>query len=426
MRQKQNQIFENKREIGLFVLFCLIVLAVNLAIKFYEFKSFKADKYEILQAKTIQSYLKTNDKGKTYQVLKLKAQNFTIYTTAKSDFEPEINSQILLRPIKNKLTFAEYLSASFYLPSLGILELRYDKPSGYLERIRDKIYDFIVYQHDISKAGELYAALFMATPISRELRDDVNHFGIAHLIAISGYHLGLIFGFFYFVSRPIYRYFQTRYFPHRSEKFDLSVVIFIALFGYLVLIDFVPSFLRAFLMSLLVFYLLSRNIRIISFEILAVVIALAVSFMPNLAFSVSFYFSCAGVFYIYLYLHHFKDKFSNLTHILLLNLWVYFAMIVPVLYFFPLLSFQQFAVLPLSVLFVIFYPLSVLLHALNLGGIFDEWLIGFLNLRMSSVNLDINFFVFLAYNVLSLISVASRNLAIFVVFANSLCLIFLL
>ena len=77
MRQKQNQIFENKREIGLFVLFCLIVLAVNLAIKFYEFKSFKADKYEILQARTIQSYLKTNDKGKTYRVLKLKARNFT-------------------------------------------------------------------------------------------------------------------------------------------------------------------------------------------------------------------------------------------------------------------------------------------------------------------------------------------------------------
>lgn len=421
-----NKVFESKREIGLFCLFCLFVLAFNLAIKFYEFKGFKADRYEILQAKVLQSYLKTNEKGKTYRVLRLKTGNFTLYTTAKVDFEPEINSKILLRPIKNKLTFIDYLSRSFYLPNFGVLEIRYNENGGYLDKFRDKIYDFISNQHEISKAKELYTALFLATTISKELRSDVNHFAIAHLIAISGYHLGIIFGFLYFVFRPIYRYFQARFFPFRSEKFDLSVVIFIFLFGYLMLIDFVPSFLRAFLMSLLIFYMLSRNVRIISFEALFILIAFAVSFMPSLLFSIGFYLSCAGVFYIYLYLHHFGDKFSNFTHVILLNLWVYLAMIIPVLYFFPLISFQQLAVLPLSLIFLIFYPLSLVLHLLNLGGIFDENLIWFLELRMDSANLDISLYLFLIYNILSLISIKNRNLALLLVFSNLFCFISLL
>lgn len=425
---QQNQIFENRAEIGLFCLFCIIILSINLSLKFYDFHQFKQDRYLVLNAKVLQSYTKQNDKGKSYRVLKLKTDKFSFYTTSKAEFEPEINARILIRPTQKNVKFIEFLSENFYMPNFGLLELRENKNSqnSLQENLRDKFYEFIAGQHDESKAKELYAALFLATPISKELRDDVNHFGIAHLVAISGYHLGLIFGVMYFCLRPFYRYFQARYFPYRSEKFDLSAVIFILLFSYLWLIDFVPSFLRAFLMSLLVFYLFSRNIRVISFEILAVIVALAVSFMPSLAFSVGFYFSCAGVFFIYLYLHHFKDKFSNLIHVLLLNLWVFFAMIIPVLYFFPLISFQQFSVLPLSVIFTVFYPVAALLHVLNLGGAFDEFLVWFLSLRLPSVNLNINFWIFLAYNICALISIKSRNLAIFVVVLNLFCFLVLL
>ncbi|MDO5046804.1 ComEC/Rec2 family competence protein, partial [Campylobacter sp.] len=368
----KNLLFENRREIWLFLAFCAFVLLLNLAFKFYEFNKFKSEKYLVLNVKVAQSYLKTSERGKTKRILKLRAKNFSFYTTTKAEFEPAINSRILIRPIQNNVKFVDFLSQSFYMPNFGALELRNASQSDGLEKFRDKFYEFIANQHDLAKPRELFTALFLATPISKELRDDVNHFGIAHLISISGYHLGLIFAVLYFCLRLPYGYFQRRYFPYRNEKFDISIAIFIFLFGYLVTIGFVPSFLRAFLMSLLVFYLFSRNINIVSFEILAVIIVLALSFMPNLAFRLGFYFSCAGVFFIYLYLHHFKDKFSNLTHVILLNLWVYLAMIVPVLYFFPLISFQQFAVLPLSFSFVVFYPMSVILHALNLGGMFDE------------------------------------------------------
>ncbi|MDO5046291.1 MAG: ComEC/Rec2 family competence protein, partial [Campylobacter sp.] len=66
-------------------------------------------------------------------------------------------------------------------------------------------------------------------------------------------------------------------------------------------------------------------------------------------------------------------------------------------------------------------PMSVILHALNLGGMFDEGLVWFLNLRLPSTNLGINFWVFLAYNVCALISIRSRNLAIFLVVINLFC-----
>ena len=304
------------------------------------------------------------------------------------------------------------------MPSYGVAELRYAASE---EQIYDKIFEFIAAQHESEKMTELFTALFLAAPVGKELRGDVNFYGVAHLIAISGYHLGLIFGFLYFIMRPIYRYFQARYFPYRNAKFDLSATIFAVLFCYLALIGFVPSFLRAFLMSLLALFLLARNVRVVSFELLFVVICAAVSLMPSLLFSIGFYFSCMGVFYIYLYLRHFGGRFSNLSNAILLNFWVFSAMILPVLYFFPLVSAQQLAVLPITPLFSLFYPISALLHAFGAGGALDEYLLEFLSWRAKGVNLSVPFWLFLLYNALSLASVKSKILAAVIVPLNLLC-----
>ena len=359
-----------------------------------------------------------NAKGKIYRVLKLKTNDFSFYTTTQADFDAQANEQILIGAENKNVKFKDYLSGSFFMPSYGTIELRYAASS---EPLRDKIYGFIAAQHESEKMTELFTALFLAATVGKELRQDVNFYGVAHLIAISGYHLGLIFGALYFIFRPIYRYFQTRYFPYRNAKFDLSAAIFAVLFCYLALIGFVPSFLRAFLMSLLALFLLARNVRVVSFELLFTVICAAVALMPSLLFSIGFYFSCMGVFYIYLYLRHFGERFSNLTHAILLNFWVFSAMILPVLYFFPLVSAQQLAVLPLTPLFSLFYPLSALLHAFGAGGTLDEYLLEFLSWRAKGVNLSVPFWLFLLYNALSLSSVKSKILAAVIVPLNLLC-----
>ena len=405
-KPQRKSIFENAREVYIFCLACALVFALNLGFSYYKFSEFKAQNGVILQAKILQNYEKTNEKGKIYHVLKLKTQDFSFYTTTQADFDVGANEQILIGAENKSVKFKEYLSGSFFMPNYGVAELRYATSE---ERIYDKIFEFIAAQHESEKMTELFTALFLAAPVGKELRQDVNFYGVAHLIAISGYHLGLIFGALYFILRPIYRYFQARYFPYRNAKFDLSAVIFVVLFCYLALIGFVPSFLRAFLMSLLALFLLARNVRVVSFELLFTVI------------SVGFYFSCLGVFYIYLYLRHFGERFSNLTHAILLNFWVFSAMILPVVYFFPLVSAQQLAVLPLTPLFSLFYPMSALLHAFGAGGALDEYLLEFLSWRAKGVNLSVPFWLFLLYNALSLASVKSKILAAVIVPLNLLC-----
>lgn len=417
-KPQQKSIFENAREVYVFCLACALVFGLNLGFSYYKFCEFKSQNGVILQAKILQNYEKTNAKGKIYRVLKLKTRDFSFYTTTRADFDAGANEQILIGAENKNVKFKEYLSGSFFMPSYGAIELRY-ADSG--ESVRDKIYGFISEQHESEKMTELFTALFLAAPVGKELRQDVNFYGVAHLIAISGYHLGLIFGAFYFIMRPIYRYFQARYFPYRNAKFDLSATIFAVLFCYLALIGFVPSFLRAFLMSLLALFLLARNVRIVSFELLFVVICAAVSLMPSLLFSIGFYFSCMGVFYIYLYLRHFGGRFSNLSNAILLNFWVFSAMILPVLYFFPLVSAQQLAVLPITPLFSLFYPISALLHAFGAGGALDEYLLEFLSWRAKGVNLSVPFWLFLLYNALSLASVKSKILAAVIVPLNLLC-----
>ena len=417
-KPQQKSIFENAREVYVFCLACALVFGLNLGFSYYKFCEFKSQNGVILQAKILQNYEKTNAKGKIYRVLKLKTRDFSFYTTTRADFDAGANEQILIGAENKNVKFKEYLSGSFFMPSYGAIELRY-ADSG--ESVRDKIYGFISEQHESEKMTELFTALFLAAPVGKELRQDVNFYGVAHLIAISGYHLGLIFGALYFILRPIYRYFQARYFPYRNAKFDLSATIFAVLFCYLALIGFVPSFLRAFLMSLLALFLLARNVRVVSFELLFTVICAAVALMPSLLFSVGFYFSSMGVFYIYLYLRHFGGRFSNLSNAILLNFWVFSAMILPVLYFFPLVSAQQLAVLPITPLFSLFYPISALLHAFGAGGALDEYLLGFLSWRAKGVNLSVPFWLFLLYNALSLASVKSKILAAVIVPLNLLC-----
>lgn len=417
-KPQRKSIFESAREVYVFCLACALVFALNLGFSYYKFCEFKAQNGVILQAKILQNYEKANAKGKIYRVLKLKTQDFSFFTTTQADFDAGANEQILIGAENKNVKFKEYLSGSFYMPSYGISELRYVASP---EPLRDRIYDFISAQHESEKMTELFTALFLAAPVGKELRQDVNFYGVAHLIAISGYHLGLIFGALYFILRPIYRYFQARYFPYRNAKFDLSAAIFAVLFCYLALIGFVPSFLRAFLMSLLALFLLARNVRVVSFELLFTVICAAVALMPSLLFSVGFYFSSLGVFFIYLYLRHFGGRFSNLSNAILLNFWVFSAMILPVVYFFPLVSAQQLAVLPLTPLFSLFYPISALLHAFGAGGALDEYLLEFLSWRAKGVNLSVPFWLFLLYNALSLASVKSKILAAVIVPLNLLC-----
>ncbi|MBF7059779.1 ComEC/Rec2 family competence protein [Campylobacter volucris] len=408
------------REFFILFLCFLVIFLLNIFYEYKNYQNFKLTKHLYLKDNIIlSSYTKENKYGKKYQVLKLKNSNFNFYTISYKNLTFDKNKTLSLRIITKDISFKNYLSKSFFAPSYDFNQ------TSYVQN-QNTIINYFLNQHTNEKIKEFYGTLFFAKAISKDLRQDVNFYGIAHLIAISGYHLGLLFSFCFVVFAPLYAFFQKRYFPYRSLKLDLSVFAFVLLTAYMYLIDFTPSYIRALFMTLFGFYLYSKNVKILSFKFLVLSIVLCISLFPKLLFSVGFLFSALGVFYIYLYLHHFKNKFSNLTHIIFLNFWTFLAMIIPVLYFFPLLSLQQFLAIPLSILFIIFYPMVLLLHIFNYGNLLDFYLLDFFNIKFHSINFKISFWVYIGYLFLSLLSIFNRYLALFVISLGFVPFVFLL
>lgn len=401
------------KELFLLSFICIIIFSFNILLEYLKFIEFKENKhvyYENLSV--LQSYTKTNAKGRTYRVLKLQGDDFSFYTTTniKNDFKRF--QSVNLRAINTKITFLDYLSKNLYMPSYN-LKLSDDNILP-----RNKIITYFLNQHTNEKIIEFYGALFFALPISLELRTDVNYYGIAHLIAISGYHISLIFSLFFLAFSPIYSFFQKRYFPYRNARLDLSMIVFVFLFFYAYLIGFVPSYIRSLVMALWVFYLLAKDVKIINFVNLFFSVLICVALFPQLLFSVGFLFSVMGVFFIFLYVHHFYLYSNHTLSIVLLNIWTFFAMIIPVLCYFPLISFQQLLSLPLIVVFTFFYPLVLFLHIFNIGDLLDNILLLFFDFKIYATNLKLPLWVLLGYIILSLVSIRYKYIAIICVALN--------
>ena len=330
-------LFVSKKEFFLTLIVVLCVAFLSLLIEFYHFTQLTQSPVYLSKATVQNHYAKTNDKGRTYDVFKLKLDDLgvEIYTTSWRVSSIPIKSRVKVKLKVDKITFYDYLKG-FYVPSLSLYEIYEDDPPFDVK----PLYRWIDNQHENEKIAELYKTLLFATPISKELREEVQKWGISHLIAISGYNVGVISFLLFFFLKPLYQFFQSRYFPYRNATADLTMVVLVVLFAYMVIIDFVPSFLRAFAMSVLGFFFYSRGIKVVSFETLGLTTLGLLALFPSLVFSLSFWFSVAGVFYLFLFLHH----FSHLNRWVLLgiiDLGVFLLMVPVVHTFFPVFTFLQ-------------------------------------------------------------------------------------
>ena len=363
IKELELDLFLNKKEFFLFLFIIVCILFVNIFFKYKTFELLKSINTPTVKAKVLNQYIKTK-KSKTYTVLKLQAEDgYLFYTTTSKDQKDILHHDIAIKINTKKLEFLD-MFRGFYAYSYRIKSLKEN-------RIFLDFKKFIQNQHDKSWSRELFSALFLATPISKELRQKVSNLGISHLVAISGFHLGVLFYILYSVLTPLYRFFQNRYFPYRNSKFDLSVFIMMILAIYVSFLGFVPSLIRAFIMMVFLFVFYHRFIKILSFEVLFVAIISILAFVPSFFFSIGFWFSVSGVFFIYLYLHIFQN-ISNIKTIIFLNIWVYLAML-PIVHS----VFDKFTVLQLfspllSILFTFFYPLELFLHTINQGGLLDS------------------------------------------------------
>ncbi|NHA20037.1 ComEC family DNA internalization-related competence protein [Helicobacter pylori] len=348
-----------------------LLLAINLYLEYLNHQKLDFSKPTSLNAQILLQYPKTKDQ-KTYFVLKLQSKGMIFYTTIK---EPLKNLQYRHAQFFGKIkscSFLESLKSCFFQTYSFSLTRKHN--------FKSHLRHFIDSVHSNALVGNLYRALFIGDSLNKDLRDKANALGINHLLAISGFHLGILSASVYFLFSLFYTPLQKRYFPYRNAFYDIGVLVWVFLLGYLLLLDFLPSFFRAFLMGLLGFLACFFGVRILSFKLLVLACCIAIALLPKLLFSVGFLLSICGVWYIFLFLKHtqifFKDSsfFKRSFQAIVLSVLVFLNMLIVAHAFFPMFSPYQLFSIPLGLIFIVFFPLSLFLHAVGLGSLLDHFL----------------------------------------------------
>ncbi|MGL2441479.1 ComEC/Rec2 family competence protein [Helicobacter pylori] len=351
--------------------FLSLLLAINLYLEYLNHQKLDFSKPTSLNAQILLQYPKTKDQ-KTYFVLKLQSKGMIFYTTIK---EPLKNLQY-----RHAQFFGRIKSCSFLESLKSCFFQTYSFSLTRKHNFKSHVRHFIDSAHSNALVGNLYRALFIGDSLNKDLRDRANALGINHLLAISGFHLGILSMSVYFLFSLFYTPLQKRYFPYRNAFYDIGVLVWVFLLGYLLLLDFLPSFFRAFLMGLLGFLACFFGVRILSFKLLVLACCIAIALLPKLLFSVGFLLSVCGVWYIFLFLKHtqifFKDSsfFKRSFQAIVLSVLVFLNMLIVAHAFFPMFSPYQLFSIPLGLIFIVFFPLSLFLHAVGLGSLLDHFL----------------------------------------------------
>ncbi|GAA8248791.1 ComEC/Rec2 family competence protein [Helicobacter pylori] len=349
--------------------FLSLLLAINLYLEYLNYQKLDFSKPTSLNAQILLQYPKTKDQ-KTYFVLKLQSKGMIFYTTIK---EPLKNLQYRHAQFFGRIkscSFLESLKSCFFQTYSFSLTRKQDFKSHLRHSIDSA--------HSNALVGNLYRALFIGDSLNKDLRDRANALGINHLLAISGFHLGILSASVYFLFSLFYTPLQKRYFPYRNAFYDIGVLVWVFLLGYLLLLDFLPSFFRAFLMGLLGFLACFFGVRLLSFKLLILACCIAIALLPKLLFSVGFLLSVCGVWYIFLFLKHTQIFFKNSSflarsfQVISLSVLVFLNMLIIAHAFFPMFSPYQLFSIPLGLIFIVFFPLSLLLHAVGLGSLLDH------------------------------------------------------
>ena len=381
----------------LLVLIGIFIINISIEYKKYEELIYE----EIFESKV--EVVNIYDK-KDYQVLKLKAENFSFYTSLNSDIKLEKLDILNIGFISKEVTFIEYLKG-FYAKNIYFDKLEREKT------FKDNVINKINLNHNDEMISELFQALFLAIPISSNLRDICTNYGISHLIALSGFHLAVISFIIYWILHIPYFYIHKKYLPYRNRRFDLLLVCMIVLFIYLIFVGIVPSLLRALVMLVISLFLLRNNIKIFSFKTLLYTVFLILSFIPIFMFSLGFWFSVIAVFYIFLYLKYFSN-INKYTSIIFFNFWIFLVFNPIVHFFFANTSYEQLLSPFLTIFFSLFYPLEIFLHIFDIAIYFDSFIKDFLEHKIDVFEIKTSIYFLVIYLAFSFYSIFKKRIFI--------------
>ena len=402
---ERHSLFDSKKEFFSFFALLVFLLFFSLSYQYYQYKQFTRFDSQLIDATVLKQYTKTKTikhaEQKKYQILKLRGDNGLIFYTKASNKLPNlVDKRVQIELWAGTISFYEYLKTFFAFSKIYKI---YTSPT-----LKQHIATLIQAQHAEQNISELYKALFLASPLNKSLQQQLSKLGSSHLLAISGFHLGVLGALLFFLFKIPYKFFQNRYFPYRSYTRDSFIFTAAILLAYVLFLDAPPSLLRAYAMLLLGFILYERGFKLLSMQTLFVTVALLLALFPRLFFSVGFYLSIAGVFFIFLALIHLK-KLSKISLFIFLSLWVYLAMLPLSIALFHTFSLYHPLSIIFTTLFSLFYPLSIFFHLLNIGYIFDTPLQMLLEIDTHARPIAFSFFWVFIELVLSILAVFKKK-----------------
>ncbi|CAA6816611.1 MAG: Competence protein [uncultured Sulfurovum sp.] len=395
--------FLNLKEFWLTMLVLTLLLLTRLFFFYEEYEEFKVKPFYYTDVQVIQAYEKWNE-DEYHTILKVYAPSLNLSFFSRTKIRAkEVSSSLRLKLFPDeRMTFFDYLGTSFMFSSVNEI---YDEEKN----VKNKALTFVEEQHKENILSSFYKAIYFATPLDRELRTQVSSLGVSHLIALSGFHLAILSTLLFFFLRPLYRVFQKRYFPYRFDLHDVGLLVLVLLAWYVWFVDSPPSLLRSYGMMAVAWLLLVLGMELLSFTFLSSIILILLIIFPKMLVSLAFWFSVVGVFYIFLLLQHFS-KLNKYLMTLFISFGIFILMLPIVHMVFPIVNILQLLSPFLSLLFSVFYPISMGLHLVGLGDLFDPILLELFTLQSTETMFTLNIYYGLVYLFLSFLSIFSKKL----------------
>ncbi len=389
------------REYFYFFLLSFSLFLASLSIEFYNYTKLTQFDDAIIEVDVLKHYTKSRE-GKRYEVLKLQTQaGAKFYITSKSPLKELVGYKSRVWVKTKYISFLEYIKG--FAAKGAVISVSRSKADTF------KLGDALSTIHKDQEVSQIYGALFFALPLSASLQERFSMLGVSHLLAISGFHLGVLSFILFTLLRLPYTQVQKHFFPYRHRNRDLFVLVAIILGAYLLFLGDVASLLRAYAMLLVGYVLHDRGMKIVSMQTLFVTLVLLLAIWPRLFFAMGFWLSVSGVYFIFLYLHYFGERSKQISFAVV-PVWVYMMMTPIALVLFGNYSLYHPLSIVWSILFTLFYPLVLFLHLVGFGASIDGILYFFLTSELHGEHFALPLFWLIPYGLLSLAALYSKQM----------------
>ncbi len=189
-------------------------------------------------------------------------------------------------------TFATYNGISAFGKGVGNITVTQTDSPGFAYGIAKHIYTYMS-----PRIGAIAIALITGNRVGMQA-DDVQALrgsGLAHLLAISGLHLGLVMGVVYMFMRTMCCLIKPYFFTAYPIKQYAAVVSLIVALLYCIIADFPTPTVRAFLMGAIVVLGVLTHRKSFTIRSVSIVASLILLIQPESLFSVSFQLSFIAV-----------------------------------------------------------------------------------------------------------------------------------